>query len=170
MREFTEICPLQDSDVPRLSALAGLIWRAHYPGIISEAQIEYMLAERYDASLIREELRRGDLWWDVLLLNGQMTGYTSYFLTDVPDTIKIDKLYLHPDVHRRGYGGMLIDHVAARAVQCGRTRLMLAVNRHNKTAVAAYRRHGFAIINTSLKKIGGDFWMDDYIMSKSVGG
>ena len=168
---MNEIRALREDEVPQLCALAREIWREHYPGIISAAQIEYMLNERYDAAVIREELKRHDLWWDVLLVNGQMTGYTSYFLSDganVEGAIKIDKLYLHPRVHRRGYGGMLIDHMARRMAVHGCKRLTLAVNRQNKTAVAAYLKHGFSICNTSLKKIGGGFWMDDYVMVKDV--
>ncbi len=166
--EAMEIRPLRDNEVEAASALAGDIWRAHYPGIISMAQIESMLAERYNAVVIREELQRRDVWWDVLLLNGQMSGYTSYFFTSAPGTVKIDKLYLHPRAQRKGYGGQLIDHVAQQMAAHGCTHLTLAVNRRNKTAIGAYRKHGFVIANTSLKKIAGGFWMDDYIMVKVV--
>ena len=171
--EKVEIRALSASDVPALSALAREIWRAHYPGIISVAQIEYMLNERYDEAVIREELQRRGLWWDVLMLNGKMTGYASYFWADmanVADTIKVDKLYLHPRAQRHGYGGMLIDHVAGRMSAHGCKRLTLAVNRHNKSAIAAYQKHGFHIAETSLKQIGSGFWMDDYIMVKAVNG
>lgn len=168
MTESVRIRPLQATEVPALCALAREIWRAHYPGIISVAQIEYMLEERYNEALIRDELRCADFWWDVLLLDGKMTGYTSYFPTDVAGEIKIDKLYLHPRVHRQGYGGRLIDHVAAFAVQRGGRRLALAVNRHNATAIAAYHKHGFVIAETSVRQIGGGFLMDDYIMVKGV--
>ena len=109
-----EIRPLRDNEVAALNALSAEIWRAHYPGIISVAQIESMLAERYNEAVIREELQRGDVWWDVLLLNGQMTGYTAYFLTDTRGMVKIDKLYLHPRAHRQGYGGQLIDQFGIR--------------------------------------------------------
>ena len=169
MSNKPEIRALRESEIPALAALAREIWRAHYPGIISEAQIEYMLAERYDEAVIREELKRGDLWWDVLLLDGKMTGYTSYLWEEAPDTIKIDKLYLHQRAQRQGYGGMLIDHVACRMVDRGCKRLSLAVNRHNKTAIAAYHKQGFQIIETSLRQIGCGFMMDDYIMVKEVG-
>lgn len=163
-----EIRALRESEMPQLCALAREIWRAHYPGIISTAQIEYMLNERYDEAVIREELQRRDVWWDVLLLSGEMTGYTSYCLTDAPGMIKIDKLYVHPRAQRKGYGARLIDHVAKRMATHGCTRLTLAVNRHNPAAIAAYQKHGFAIADTSLKQIGGGFWMDDYIMLKNV--
>jgi ribosomal protein S18 acetylase RimI-like enzyme len=170
MPNSPEIRPLRDNEVPRVSALAGEIWRAHYPGIISEAQIEFMLAERYDEAVIREELTREDVWWDVLLLDAEMVGYTSYFWADTPETIKIDKLYFLPRVQRQGYGGKLIDHVARKMAVHGCKRLTLAVNRSNKTAIAAYLKNGFHIAETSLKQIGGGFWMDDYIMVKGVNG
>lgn len=168
VKPIVEIRPLRDNEVAALITLSAEIWRAHYPGIISMTQIESMLAERYNESVIREEMQRQDLWWDVLLQNGQMTGYTSYFLTSTPGTVKIDKLYLHPRAHRKGYGGLLIDLVSKRMANHGCKRLMLAVNRRNRTAIAAYRKHGFVITNTSLKKIAGGFWMDDYIMVKEV--
>jgi ribosomal protein S18 acetylase RimI-like enzyme len=172
MIDEVSIVPLRAADVPALAALARDIWRAHYPGIISRAQIEYMLAERYDEAVIREELKRNDLWWDVLMLNGQMTGYASYFLTGAVTSdageMKIDKLYLHPRAHRQGYGGLLIRHVTAAATQHGCTRLTLAVNRHNQSAIGAYRKHGFHVAGTSLREIGGGFLMDDYIMVKEM--
>jgi GNAT superfamily N-acetyltransferase len=168
-----EIRPLRESEAAQLSALARDIWRAHYPGIISEAQIESMLDERYSEPVIREELTRHDVWWDVLLLDGALMGYTSFLWADrekAPATIKIDKLYLHPRVQRGGYGGLLIDHVAQRMAAQGCRRLTLAVNRQNKSAIAAYFKNGFYIADTSLKRIGGGFWMDDYIMVKDVNG
>ena len=168
------ITPLTVDHIKELIALAAQIWRTHYPGIISVAQIEYMLAERYHETLIRDELTRADCWWDVLMLDGQMTGYTSYFLTGSLDSaageMKIDKLYLHPRVHRQGYGGTLLNHVAVFAAQRGCKRLTLAVNRHNQSAIAAYHKHGFHIAETSVKEIGGGFLMDDYIMTKPVNG
>jgi ribosomal protein S18 acetylase RimI-like enzyme len=170
MQSSHEIRALCESDVPRLCALAREIWRAHYPGIISEAQIEYMLNERYTEAVIGEELKRGDVWWDVLLVDGTMTGYASYFWTDAPGTIKIDKLYFHLRVQRQGYGGMLMDHVTRKMAAQGCKRLTLAVNRNNQTAIAAYLKNGFQIAETSPKQIGGGFWMDDYIMVKTVNG
>lgn len=168
-----DIRALRENEIPELGVLASEIWRAHYPGIISEAQIAFMLEERYSEAVIRDEFMRDDVWWDLLLLDGKITGYTSYFWADqvqAPGTIKIDKLYLQQHVQRRGYGAMLLDHVARKLAGQGCKRLTLAVNRYNKSAIAAYRKNGFYIADTSLKPIGGGFWMDDYIMVKDVNG
>jgi ribosomal protein S18 acetylase RimI-like enzyme len=82
--------------------------------------------------------------------------------------MKLDKLYVRPDQQRHGYGGMLIAHTCERAKHLGYRTVTLAVNKRNTKAIAAYRKHGFDIRETSVKEIGGGFIMDDYIMAKSV--
>ena len=56
----------------------------------------------------------------------------------------------------------------ARAQGC--SRLVLAVNKNNRSAIAAYLKHGFRIADAVVKDIGGGFVMDDYIMVKPVTG
>jgi GNAT superfamily N-acetyltransferase len=137
--------PLTAADVEPLSALAREIWYAHYPAIISTAQIEYMLDQRYRAELVRAELRQDALWWDKLVIGEQMAGFASYFLTQVAGEMKLDKIYVHPRHQRHGYGGLMI----ARACD-------------------AYITHGFRVADAVTKDIGGGFVMDDYIMVKPL--
>lgn len=162
--------PLAAGDIDRLAALAREIWYAHYPAIISVAQIEYMLAERYSAEIVLAELRRDDMWWDKLNVAGAMEGFASYFLTGAPGEMKLDKLYVHPRLQRRGYGGMMIARAGEVARSRGCKRLVLAVNRNNRSAIDAYRKHGFRVAESAVKDIGGGFVMDDYIMVKPVTG
>jgi diamine N-acetyltransferase len=159
---------LAAEDVERMVALARDIWYAHYPAIIGTAQIEYMLGQRYGPDLVRAELRREGLWWNKLMVGGEMAGFASYFLTGAAGEMKIDKLYVHPRYQRRGHGGRLIAHIegVAHAQGCG--RLVLAVNKCNRSAIAAYLKHGFHVSAAALKDIGGGFVMDDYILEKPV--
>ena len=166
--EQIEIRTLAEADIEAVGALAREIWRAHYPGIISSAQIEYMLDERYSPAVLRAELRKQGFWWDLLLRAGVPRAFSSYFRTEQLDEMKLDKLYVHPDCQRRGYGGLLIDRAAvcARAQRC--SRLVLAVNKGNANALAAYCKHGFQIEAAVVKEIGGGFVMDDYVMVRSL--
>ncbi|MEK6591806.1 MAG: GNAT family N-acetyltransferase [Pseudomonadota bacterium] len=168
MKEPVRIGPLMEADVERVSALAREIWLAHYPGIISLEQIEYMLAQRYDPARIRAELAQGGCWWDVLVTGGDIVGFASYFLADEPGTMKLDKVYVHPQHQRRGYGSLLIGHVRAKTARRGCRRLELAVNKNNRNAIAAYTKHGFKIRDAIVKDIGGGFVMDDYIMVREI--
>lgn len=162
------ITALTAEDIDAVCALAAEIWRAHYPAIISTAQIEYMLEQRYKPAVVREELARGDLWWDKLLVNGRMVGFASYFLLRDTGAMKLDKLYVHPAHQRHGYGRMLVDRAVTMARACGCDALVLAVNKHNAAAIAAYAKQGFAVVDSVVKDIGGGFVMDDYVMRLDV--
>jgi diamine N-acetyltransferase len=161
------IQPLGPNDAVELAALAREIWLAHYPAIIGMAQIEYMLAQRYSPSTVRQELQAKGLWWDKLLVGGTMVGFSSYFL-EPPGGMKIDKLYVHSRHQRHGYGGLLIERAGQVARRSGCKQLLLAVNKRNRTAIDAYLKHGFRIAGATVKDIGGGFLMDDYVMVKPL--
>ena len=162
------IRPLAESDIDALRALAAEIWHDHYSAIIGTAQIQYMLEQRYRPEVLREELSRMGVWWDLLLIDDVPKGYSSYFLTDESDELKLDKLYLHSACQRRGYGERMHERVLAKARSLGLRRVSLAVNKGNSAAIAAYRKWGFAIERAVVKDIGGGFVMDDYIMVRPV--
>ncbi len=162
------IVPVEPEDAERICELAADIWWQHYPGIISAAQIKYMLAQRYEPRIIEEELRCGEVWWDKLLLGNEIIGFSSGFLTERPDEMKLDKLYVRQDCQRRGYGAMLVESACVFARDLGCTRLVLAVNKKNWNAIAAYGKYGFVTDDAVVKDIGGGFVMDDYIMVKEL--
>jgi ribosomal protein S18 acetylase RimI-like enzyme len=162
------ITALAQSDVEALCSLACDIWRQHYPPIIGTAQTEYMLAQRYASSVVRRELAEGRVWWDVLHERGHMVAFASSFPGAAAREMKLDKLYVRPDRQRQAYGGMLIAHTCARAKRLGYERVVLAVNKHNANAIAAYLKHGFRIREAVIKEIGSGFIMDDYIMERMV--
>lgn len=160
------IAPLAEADVDRVCALAREIWRAHYPPIIGTAQTEYMLAQRYEADLVRAELAREDVWWDALREDDAIVAFASSLREFEARALKLDKLYVHPERRRQGYGAALIEHTCDRARRLGCERVVLAVNKHNAGAIATYQKRGFAIAGAIVKDIGGGFVMDDYVMEK----
>lgn len=162
-----EIRPVEAGDVDEISVLARLIWNRHYPGIITQEQIDYMLGQRYAPGRLLEELASPGVWWDQALLDGARAGFAAT-LRAGPGEHKLDKLYVHPDVQRRGVGGALIAHACERARADGCTALILAVNKQNAKAIAAYRKNGFAIRESVRVDIGSGFVMDDYVMAKGL--
>ena len=50
------IVPAAEEHLPAIAELAGVIWHACYPGIITTGQIDYMLARMYALDTMREEL------------------------------------------------------------------------------------------------------------------
>lgn len=166
--EGTIVRPMVEADVEPLRSLAREIWTLHYTPIIGSAQIEYMLEQRYRPEVLREELGRDDLWWDVLLVDGVLRGYASAFLDEGGRDLKLDKLYVHPACQRAGHGERMLERVLARARQLGCACVTLAVNKRNPNAIAAYGKWHFRVAESVVKDIGGGFVMDDYIMVRDL--
>ena len=162
------IAPLEEAAIDALCSLAREVWRHHYPRIIGHAQTEYMLAQRYAADVIRHELGDSRVWWDTLSEDDVMRAFASSLRGDAPGEIKLDKLYVHPQRQRRGYGAALIGHTCERAARLGCRRVVLAVNKRNASAISAYQKQGFVIREGVVKDIGRGFVMDDYIMEKRL--
>lgn len=162
------ISALRESDIVQLSALARETWYLHYPGIITVAQIDYMLAQRYGEHAVRAQIAGGRIFWDKLEADGKLAGFASYEIDGIRRTTKLDKIYVHPRFQRRGYGAALLAHVERVSVQRGSARVWLQVNRNNTASIAMYRRNGYRIAESASFDIGGGFVMDDYILDKSL--
>ena len=165
------ILPLAEDDIDALIELAGVIWRQHYPGIISMEQIDYMLAQRYTPELVRAQLQRADAWWDKVLARARMIGFVQYELCEReqhPYVMKLNQIYVREDHQRQGHGGRILAHVEERARRRGCDHVRLYVNRYNANSIAAYRKYGYAIAQTAVTVIGGGFVMDDYVMEKKL--
>ena len=163
-----EITPVRPADVSAIVLLARVIWQHAYAGMITQMQIDYMLAQRYNAPHLLTELSQPGLWWDQALVTGERVGFSSCYLTDTPGEIKLDKVYVHPDWQRAGVGGALIERVVGRGRAACCDTLVLAVNKQNVRAIAAYERKGFSVRESVCVDIGGGFVMDDFIMSRSI--
>ena len=164
-----EILPAGEEHLPALAELAGVIWRQHYPGIISHAQIDYMLDKMYSLDTLREEIRSRNIRFYRLLADGQFAGFASIGPTKSAGEMKLHKLYLLPELHGRGFGSRLLKHCEAEARRLGARRLILAVNKRNTKAVVAYQRNGFTVAESVVTDFGGGFVMDDFIMTKDFG-
>lgn len=163
-----QILPVTEEHLPELIELAGVIWRQHYPGIISHAQIDYMLGRMYSIDVLREEMRGKGVRFVRLMVCGRFVGFASYGPAVEPGVMKLHKCYLLPEMHGRGYGSLLLQHCEREVRRLGARRLILAVNKRNAKAVAAYQRNGFTVSESVITDFGNGFVMDDYIMAKDL--
>lgn len=161
-----EIRPVTPPDVPAIAALAREIWQATYPGIITQEQIDFMLEQRYGHERLYDDLEDLHKWLDQAFLDGRRIGFA--FSEIYQGEFKLDKLYIHPDVQRRGVGGQLIGHVAERARREGYPCVILQVNKRNVNAINSYRKYGFEIREATVDDIGHGYVMDDYVMEKKL--
>lgn len=155
---------LTPQEVDAVSALARVVWQATYPALISQAQIDAMLDDRYTAARIHPQLDDPQHAWWVARQEQTLVGFAHAAL-DGTDC-KLDKLYVHPDSQRQGIGNTLLHVIQGWARQRQARRLWMQVNRGNSQAIAAYRKYGFRIVESRVFDIGHGFVMDDHVMEQ----
>ncbi len=152
------------ADALMLQALAHSIWNQVYPSIISQDQIDFMLAKMYDPAQIAAEMG-GGVAWEWVEDEGVAIGFLAT-LFENNTTIKISKIYVEPAHHGKGVGQFILQHIDAKAKSAGVGRIYLYVNRSNERAVKAYLRGGYEIIET-LDQTFGSFVLNDFKMMKT---
>jgi ribosomal protein S18 acetylase RimI-like enzyme len=168
------LAPVTEPEFPVLRELADTIWRQHYAGIISAAQIDYMLAGRFSDEALREQVRAADRWLELLRVSGTPVGYCGYELASIDGEeraaadMKLGQLYVLDSHRGMGLGRFMLGHIEGRARELGRRLLWLQVNKRNTGAIGFYRAAGFEVIRDAVFEIGGGFVMDDYVMAKGV--
>jgi diamine N-acetyltransferase len=162
------INPLHVDDIDELIAVARRAWRAHYPGIITVEQIDYMLERGYNRAVILDELARQGITWLAIADGAAMIGFVSIGPYGA-DAIKLHKLYLLPEYHGKGIGARALAGVEQMAKAEHVHKLVLNVNKHNAKAIRSYERAGWQIIDEVINDIGNGYVMDDFIMAKQIG-
>ncbi len=151
-------------DIFTIQHLARTIWFSHYPGIISEEQIEYMLNVMYSAETIAKEIQEG-FYWYVAMVESQPVGFISFHFEKFHGNIKLEKLYILPSFHGNGNGQKALEFIKKNSKELGAKVLTLRVNKQNEKAIKAYLKSGFLKDYEDVANIGNGYVMDDFIMS-----
>lgn len=152
-----------------IASLAHDIWNRYYPSIISKAQIDYMLRQRYSPDALAERSAMRGTTLLIAWLGPLAVGFAVLSVPeDALDEANLDAFYLHPDHHRRGFGTVFMDQVIAHLDGQPRHTLVLNVNRKNITAINFYFRQGFTIRSAVDVDLGGGYTGDDFIMERPL--
>lgn len=157
-----EIKPLSEAYIEELAELAVHIFRHYYTGMISDAQIDYMLAMKNFAPANYRKILQSDdpRSCHIALCDGKVSGYTIFMpakMEDMGDGIFVRRIYVDQEHRGKGIGRGLLDSIEGRPIR-------LRVFRHNNASIAFYERYGFVKYGENIKDIGQGFVMDDYLM------
>jgi ribosomal protein S18 acetylase RimI-like enzyme len=157
----------QTDDVLLIQQLAYTIWHSHYPGIITVEQIEYMLEKMYAAPVIFSEIENG-YQWTLIFEDDQPIGFIEYHIEKETQSVKLSKLYILVQYHKKGIGQSALSFAKKQAYMMKAKKLYLTVNKNNTKAIEAYKKAGFSVDKEVCADIGNGYVMDDYIMSYSI--
>ena len=148
-------------DIPLIRSLADRIWWQHYPDIITNDQIIYMLNMMYSEKSIAEQMdNKQD--YTLIYADREPVGYCAVSEKS-PKHYFLHKFYIDTTKHRSGIGSAAFDHILKNDCR-GFAEIRLQVNRRNIKAVNFYFKKGFVIDYVEDVDIGSGYSMDDFFM------
>ena len=164
MREQPTLRPITAAqEFTELEHFAAEIWREHYPSIIGQAKVEYMLKTFQSSNALERQQREGmEFFW--IQSAGNQAGYLAIKREPDSDYLFVSKFYVHQAYRGKGYGSWAMNQLKDLTAECQLVGLELTVNRYNASAIAFYKREGLQHLRDQCIDIGGGFFMDDYVM------
>ncbi len=152
--------------INRVVTLAHEIWHEHFPAVITESQINYMLGKFLCAPVIQMQIL-GQYEYGLLLNDSGAQGFFA-IEPQADHRLFLSKLYVRHQARGCGLAseGMGYMQDLCRAQQL--TSIWLTVNIRNDLAVSVYKHLGFEVVDTQVKDIGQGYVMDDNIMEKTL--
>ena len=155
---------LERDELSVVKSLAHDIWPRVYDYMISKEQINYMLPLMYDIDKLKHQWMEG-VRFVLLEVEGIPQGFVAF--EEKEECIFLQKLYLRPEMHGKGYGKNMLQVVIDFAQDCKKPNIELTVNRNNKS-LDFYFGNGFQIKEEKDFDIGGGYFMNDYILSLPI--
>ena len=149
------------SDAIIIQRLAESIWWKHYPSIIGEEQVRFMLSKMYNLENIEKQISEEKQQYFILENDGQDLGFMSIELRENSEAF-INKFYILQDQQRKGIGAATFQLLLKQFPEINCIRLQ--VNRQNYQAINFYFKQGFVIEEVADFDIGDGYFMNDFIM------
>ena len=149
--------------IPLIQEIAEKSWKKHYPGIISDEQIEYMLGEMYSEKELQNHFDNPNYHYYLLGDDETFLGIMGFENHYESGTTKLHRIYLLQEAKGKGLGKLGLNFLKEQAKNAGDNRIILNVNKQNPS-YHFYVSQGFSIHEETVLDVGKGFVMDDYIM------
>ncbi|MGI6152929.1 MAG: GNAT family N-acetyltransferase [Christensenellaceae bacterium] len=154
-------------EVEAVSKMADIIWKEHYRGIVTMAQIEYMLDKFQSPEAIQNAMDTEGYVYYFIQPEDKPWGYIGAQPNNPEGKLLLSKFYLYLSMRGRGIGSKALSELETVAKGLGLHAIWLTVNRRNPS-VALYESMGFKKGEMIQTEIGRGFIMDDFVMEKDI--
>ena len=147
--------------IPLIRELAHRIWWAHYPEIISDAQIAYMLEQGYSEVALQRQIEDAIQSFWLVRSSETVAGFVAISRKGQGKYF-IHKFYLDNTQRGLGIGAAAFKALLEKYPDLEEVRLN--VNRRNYKSVNFYFKVGFIIAGVMDTPFGDGYIMDDFEM------
>ena len=155
-----KLIPAGDKDIAVISALAKTVWNQHYPAIITQEQIDYMLQMMYSSESLAEQMQLKNHVFFLVQSNENPIGFISVHCEKENEWF-LNKFYIDQALASKGIGGKAFEELK-KIIQP--LKMTLTVNRQNFKSINFYFKNGFKIEQVADFDIGNGYVMNDFVM------
>ena len=153
--------PALPSDLALIRNLAVQIWNVHYPPIIGQQQVDYMLERMYGEAALKQHLEHGPQQFFLVWDEDHALGFIA--IADHENGHGyLQKFYVLPTKQSSGLGSQAWELLRKARPEFHTWRLQ--VNRQNYKAINFYFKMGFRIEKVADFDIGDGYVMNDFVM------
>lgn len=155
-----KLIPATTKDIPSIAELAKIIWNQHYPAIIGQKQVNYMLRLMFSAQSLREQFEIKKHQFYLIQYQSKKIGFISV-ASEKPNELFLNKFYIHQQKASKGIGSksfLELVHLLQPK------KMTLTVNRQNFKSINFYFKLGFKIEKVADFDIGNNYVMNDFVM------
>ncbi len=158
-----------DEDIQQVADLATVIWHEHFPPIIGEDQVDYMVEKFQSYPAISAQIKDdGYEYYKICDENGAMVGYIGV-CQEGDDSLFLSKFYIKKEERGKHLAAQTLNYLIAICEIRGLDRIWLTCNKHNDNTLAIYDHLGFEITDSQVTDIGNGYVMDDYVLTYNIG-
>jgi hypothetical protein len=154
------LTPVSENEIQKISELAKTIWLKHYPAIIGQDQVDYMLKIIYNTESLLNQIKVNSQQFYFINYNNDILGFLSV-TNENNDCWMLNKFYILEDKASNGIGTLTLQELKKIILA---KKIRLTVNRKNFKSINFYFKNGFKISSVAEFDIGNGFVMDDFIM------
>lgn len=157
-----QILPLSRTDLPRVSAIARVVWPVAFDGLIPADEIPKIVDRIYSLAQLQQDMDDGHAFW-IAKVGGKDAAFCASYKEG--GTVWLKKLYVLPEAQRHGLGTKLTDTATAHFSPA--QEMALFVKNDNAKAIGFYHRAGFAIAREA-PVVMGHMHFTDYVMTRPL--
>lgn len=145
--------PIHPEDQSVLYRLMDKVYRSGYRNIWSDGG-DWYVNLIYNRHTLHKELKRASSHYFFVELDGSKIGILKYDFPfspkeiEIPNAMKLHRLYLHPEVHGKGIAQILMDHCEKVAIENNLDSIWLEAMECQMQARKFYEKVGFREILT----------------------
>lgn len=148
------------ADIKVIAALANTIWNQHYPAIIGQQQVDYMLNLMYSDASLRQQMEIKRHRFFIVQSNEKTVGFISVNKEN-PGEWFLNKFYIDQNIAAKGIGSRAF--IELKNILTPK-KISLTVNRQNFKSINFYFKMGFKIERVANFDIGEGYVMNDFVM------